>query len=78
LRHKGLSAAPGAVLSITKFIGTIPSFSPFDKGGWRDFIIDCLGSHQPRSLAGVTSGGGVALQASECRLIWSSSELQPG
>jgi hypothetical protein len=25
--------ARGAVLSITKLIGSIPSFSPFDKGG---------------------------------------------
>jgi hypothetical protein len=36
--------ARGAVLSITKLIGSNPSFSPFDKGGHGDFKIDFLRS----------------------------------
>ena len=36
--------ARGAILSMTKLIGAIPSFSPFDKGGYGDFKIDLLES----------------------------------
>jgi hypothetical protein len=43
LRGKRVMAR-GTVHSITKLIDAIPSFSPFDKGGWGDFKIDFLES----------------------------------
>jgi hypothetical protein len=41
--HGKRIAACGAILSITKSVGSIPSVSPFEKGGWGDFEIDFLG-----------------------------------
>jgi hypothetical protein len=49
--------ARGAILSVTKSIGSIPSFSPFDKGGWGDFEIDFLGS--PPAAAAIPEEAGI-------------------
>lgn len=43
--------ARGAIRSLTKSIGSIPSFSPFDKGGQGDFGIDFLGSSEADAVS---------------------------